>query len=162
VAQERDEQVVSRFVEHFAMVMNDLGFPRMPARVLGALTVADDGALTAGQIGERLGVSPAAISGAVRYLVQIGMVVREPVPGSRSDRYRLPAAQAWYLASQQKGGAYKRVAEVVQEGVEAVGDLSSPAGQRLAEMRDFFLFMQDAVGEILARWEDVRQERRSA
>ncbi|BCB87287.1 GbsR/MarR family transcriptional regulator [Phytohabitans suffuscus] len=161
MAAERDEQVVSRFVEHFAMTMNDLGFPRMPARVLGALTVADDGALTAGQIGERLGVSPAAVSGAVRYLVQIGMVVREPVPGSRSDRYRLPD-QAWYLATQQKGGTYKRVADIVQEGVEAVADPSSPSGRRLVEMRDFFLFMQDEVGELLAKWEVVRQERGSA
>ncbi|MFC0532248.1 GbsR/MarR family transcriptional regulator [Phytohabitans kaempferiae] len=158
MAQERDEQVVSRFVEHFAMTMNDLGFPRMPARVLGALTVADEPGLTAGEIGERLGVSPAAISGAVRYLVQVGLVAREPVPGSRSDRYRLPN-QAWYLASQQKGGTYKRIAEVVQEGVDAVGDDASPSGQRLVEMRDFFLFMQDAVGELLAKWDEARQER---
>jgi DNA-binding transcriptional regulator GbsR (MarR family) len=158
MTRERDEEAVGRFVEHLAMTLNDLGFPRMPARVLGVLTVAEESALTAGQIGQRLGVSPAAVSGAVRYLVQVGMAVREPVAGSRSDRYRLPP-QAWYLASAVKGGAYKLVADAVLEGVEAVGDEDSPAGQRLAEMRDFFLFMQEAIVDLLEKWNETRQAR---
>src|SRR5437667_6642501 len=95
---ERDEEAVRRFVEHLAMTLYDLGFPRMPARVLCTLMVAEDGAMTAGQIGEWLGVSAAAVSGAVRYLVQVGMVQREPTPGSRSDRYRA-MGNTWYMAS---------------------------------------------------------------
>lgn len=155
---ERNEEAVSRFVEHLAMTLSDLGFPRMPARVLGVLTVADEPALTAGQIGQRLGVSPAAVSGAVRYLVQVGMAVREPKAGSRSDLYRLPP-QAWYLASAVKGGIYKLVADIVLEGVDAVGDENSPAGKRLAEMRDFFLFMQDEIVVLLEKWNETRQAR---
>jgi len=43
----------------------------MAARVLFAIMCAEADALTAAQIGERLGISPAAVSGAVRYLIQI-------------------------------------------------------------------------------------------
>jgi DNA-binding transcriptional regulator GbsR (MarR family) len=156
---ERDEDAVRRFVEHFAMTLSDLGFPRMPARVLAVLSVADEPGLTAGQIGERIGVSPAAVSGAVRYLMQLQFIVREPVPGSRSDRYRMPD-DPWYTAGLVRGGVYKRMADIIQEGVEAVSDPSSPSGARLAEVRDFYLFIQDGMLELLDRWEKAREERR--
>jgi DNA-binding transcriptional regulator GbsR (MarR family) len=155
---ERDEDAVRRFVEHFAMTLSELGFPRMPARILALLTVAEEPGLTAGQIGERLGVSPAAVSGAVRYLIQLQFVVREPVRGSRSDNYRLPA-DPWFTAGMVRGGVYKRFADIIQEGVEAVGDTSSPAGARLAEMHDFYLFIQEGMLELLERWEKFREER---
>src|SRR5262245_11520393 len=145
---ERDEDAVRRFVEHFAVTLSDLGFPRMPARVLALLTVADEPGLTAGQIGERLGVSPAAVSGAVRYLMHLEFGVREPVPGSRSDHYRLPT-DPWFTAGMVRGGIYKRFADIIQEGVDAVGDTSSPAGARLAEIHEFYLFIQEGMLELL-------------
>jgi DNA-binding transcriptional regulator GbsR (MarR family) len=159
MGKKRDEDAVRRFVEHFAMTLNDLGFPRMPARVLAALTVADEPGLTAGQIGERIGVSPAAVSGAVRYLMQLRFIVREPVPGARSDRYRTPD-DPWYTAGLVRGGVYKRMADIIQEGVEAVGDTSSPSGARLAEVHEFYLFIQEGMLELLDRWEKARAERR--
>ncbi|SBW18096.1 hypothetical protein FDG2_0517 [Candidatus Protofrankia californiensis] len=153
----RDEEAVRRFVERFAMTFNDLGFPRMPARVLGTLMVADEPGLTAGEIGERLGVSAAAVSGAVRYLTQIGLVIREPVPGSRRDIYRFPDG-TWYTASIQ-GRPYQKVADIVREGVRAVGGDASPSGGRLADARDFFLFIQDEMDALLDRWEEVRERK---
>lgn len=155
----RDEEAVHRFVEHLAMTFAEFGFPRMPARVLGALMVADEDGLTAGQIGERLGVSAAAVSGAVRYLIQINVVVREPVRGSRRDQYRIPD-DTWYMASAVKGGVYKKIGDLVQEGVLAIGDETSRAGARVAEMRDFFLFVQDELGGLLQKWDEVRRAKR--
>ena len=61
-----------RFVEHFALLLDEAGVPRMPARVFAAILADDAGRLTAGELAERLQVSPAAISGAVRYLTQAG------------------------------------------------------------------------------------------
>ena len=51
-----------------------------------ALLTEDAGYLSAADLGERLHISPAAVSGAVRYLVQIQLVRREREPGSRRDR----------------------------------------------------------------------------
>lgn len=154
----RDEEAVRRFVEHLAMTLNDLGFPRMPGRVLAVIMAADEPGLTAGEIGERLGVSPAAVSGAMRYLLQVNFVVKEPIAGSRSDRYRLPD-DPWYTAGTVRGGAYTRIADLVQEGLDAVGSRKSPAGARLAEMQEFYLFLQSGMLELLERWEKHREER---
>src|SRR3984893_18796668 len=78
------------YIERFAAVLVAAGFPAMPARVFAALQVAESGRLSAAELAERLRVSPAAVSGAVRYLIQIGLVHKERVPGSRRDYYRIP------------------------------------------------------------------------
>ncbi|HEX8629857.1 MAG TPA: MarR family transcriptional regulator [Catenuloplanes sp.] len=148
----RDDEAVRRFVEHMAMAWSDYGFPRMPARVLITMMAADEPALTAAQLSERLGVSPAAISGAVRYLIQIGMLAREPAPNSRRDRYRLPD-DAWYESMATKGGFFKANIDLATEGVEALGGRRSPAGRRVADMRDFFSFMQNEILGLAAKWQ---------
>ena len=72
----RDEEAVRRFIERFALDLAEAGMARMPARVFAALLADDDGRLTAAELAELLQVSPAAISGAVRYLAQLRMVSR--------------------------------------------------------------------------------------
>ncbi|HLK79810.1 MAG TPA: MarR family transcriptional regulator, partial [Streptosporangiaceae bacterium] len=78
------------YIERFAAVLVAAGFPAMPARVFVALLVAESGRLSAAELAGRLRVSPAAVSGAVRYLIQVGLVHKERVPGSRRDYYRMP------------------------------------------------------------------------
>ncbi|HEX6756264.1 MAG TPA: MarR family transcriptional regulator [Mycobacteriales bacterium] len=141
------------FVEHLAMSFADYGFPRMAARVLVGLMAADEDALTAGELGERLEVSPAAISGAVRYLIRIGMLQRVPAAGSRRDRYRLPV-DPWYEVASQERVYLGKLAEIAAGGTAALGD--GAAAERVARMRDFFLFMQGEMDGLLARWRAER------
>src|SRR5258708_2537107 len=101
-----------------------------------------------GDLGGRRELGPAAVSGAVRYLIQIGMLAREPVPGSRRDRYRLPD-DAWYQASSLKGGLYKMIVDMAGEGVTALGGDQTASGARVAELRDVFVFLQAGAGALL-------------
>ena len=150
----RDEEKVRVFVENMALFLADWGFPRMPARVLMTLMAADEDRLTAGELAQRLGVSAAAISGAVRYLQQLQLVVRTAVPGSRSDAYEVPE-NSWYAAAIVKGGLYRKLADLSDQGVQAMGGAGSGTA-RVAEMRDFFLFLDREVGALLQRWLDGR------
>src|SRR6266487_4906160 len=127
---QRDEEGVRRFVEHLAMMLAEWGFPRMPARVLGSMMTADEDSLTAADLAERLGVSAAAISGAVRYLTHIGMISKEPAPGSRRDRYRLPT-NPWYQTSLLEAELFKALIVLCDEGIAArseehTSELQSP------------------------------------
>lgn len=151
----RDEEAVHRFVEQMAMTMASFGFPRMPGRVLFTLLTAEEEGLTAGEIGERLGVSAAAISGSVRYLAQVGLIVREPVRGSRRDRYRVPD-DPWYEATIGRGHIYGEIADLASGGVDALGGRGTISGARVAEMVDFFRFMQTEMAEIYDRWRSSR------
>jgi hypothetical protein len=153
----RDEDGVRRFVEQIAMLFADWGFPRMAGRVLLTLMVAEERGLTATELGDRLDASPAAISGAVRYLGQIGLAVREPVPGSRSDLHRLPD-DAWYLSTATTTGLYAQIITAADDAVEPLGGPDTAAGVRVAEMRDFFTFVQREMAGLLDRWKQSRAE----
>jgi predicted transcriptional regulator len=154
---ERDPEAVRRFVEQFASAMEASGLPRMPARVFAALLASDSGRMTAAELAETLQVSPAAISGAVRYLTQINMVVREPVPGSRRDRYRL-ADDSWYEVTISKMILIKTIVDITEQGVVAAGGRNTPAGSRIGGMRDFYIFVLDAMPELLAKWGDRKAD----
>ena len=140
------------FQERIAGVLAAAGFPRMPARVMMLLMVSEDG-LTAAEIAERLDISAAAVSGAVRYLQLIGYVARIPVSGSRRDRYTI--ARAWYTASMTSAVVYQQVADAAAEGVATL-PAGSMAHARVAEMGDFFAFIQERMGELLAEWDARR------
>ncbi|MGW7085210.1 GbsR/MarR family transcriptional regulator [Streptomyces sp. NPDC054871] len=151
----RDDEVVSRFVEQFAAQLVEAGMPRMPARIFSALLASDSGALTSAELGERLQVSPAAVSGAVRYLTQQHMVAREREPGSRRDIFRVHSNQ-WYEALANRDGILKRWESALRDGVTSLG-ADTPAGRRMAETLAFFEFVEDEIVGMLERWR-VRRE----
>ncbi|MET8946005.1 MarR family transcriptional regulator [Streptomyces sp. NPDC004542] len=152
---ERDPESVSRFVEHFAAQLVEAGVPRMPARVFAALLASDTGTLTSAELGERLRISPAAVSGAVRYLAQVHLVSREREPGSRRERYRVHSDQ-WYEALTNREAIIKRWEEALREGVAQLGP-ATPAGRRLAETLAFFEFVEKDVAEMMERWRAHRE-----
>ncbi len=147
----RDEQALREIVEQLGRLLAEWGLPRMAARVIFVLMTADEPSLTAGELAERLGASPAAISGGVRYLTHIHMVARDVVPGSRRDRYRL-VDDSWYEVTLEKMTLLTTLADIARSGVDAAGGPGTPAGARLAGMRDFYDFVQEELPAMLDRW----------
>src|SRR4051794_1974188 len=74
-------------VEHLGGALANAGLARLPARVFAALMATPDGRLTSAELATVLEVSPAGVSGAVRYLSQLRMIRRERERGSRRDLY---------------------------------------------------------------------------
>ncbi|GAA3883280.1 GbsR/MarR family transcriptional regulator [Streptomyces sedi] len=141
---------VSEFVERFAADLLAAGFQRMAARVFACLSVSEEGALTSSELAERLRISPAAVSGAVRYLAQIYLVSREREPGSRRERYRLHQ-DVWYETMTQRDQYLRRWETTARAGVDVVGADSS-AGRRLEETADFMAFLGEEMSGIMDRW----------
>ena len=146
----RDEEAVRRFIERFALNLAEAGMPRMPARVFAGILVADDGRQTAAELAELLQASPAAISGAVRYLTQLRLVSREREPGDRVDHFRI-SSDTWYEAVTRRDQMLARWEQDLQEGIKAVGQ-DTPAGAQLEETRAFFEFLRDEIPQVMARW----------
>ena len=153
----RDEQAVARFVEHAAAVWVDLGLARMPARVLMLLMATEEPGLSAADLAAGLQVSPAAVSNAVRYLMQVSLVEREAVPGARRDLYRLPN-DTWYAASGAKQPAYRKLADVARQGIQATG-LDTDAGARLRDMQSFFDYLDAELPAVVERWHQLRDSK---
>jgi DNA-binding transcriptional regulator GbsR (MarR family) len=152
-----NEEAARRFVEDFALVLTNAGLQRMASRVFSALLATQRGSLTAAEIAEALQVSPAAVSGAVRYLIQVGLVNKGREPGERVDHY-LIGNDLWYESIGQKDMIYRKLADNLDRGIEALGD-DTPAGQRLLETRDFFLFLAKELPILVEQWREQRQAR---
>ena len=146
----RDPEAVARFIERFASTLADAGMARMPARVFVALLASDAGRLSSAELSEQLHVSPAAISGAVRYLTQVNLASREREPGSRRDHYRVHE-DVWYDSTLQREQMLARWSATAAEGVEALGR-DTPAGARIARSLMFFEFLQAELPGLLERW----------
>jgi predicted transcriptional regulator len=148
------------YVERFSSVLVAAGIPAMPARVFVALLVAESGRLTAAELAALLQVSPAAVSGGVRYLIQVGLAHKERVPGSRRDYYRMPD-DVWSDMFRLRDQVMQRWAALVREGIELLGP-GTPAGERLAEHAMFFDFVSAEMPGVLKRWEEYRAARPAA
>ncbi|MFC5182396.1 GbsR/MarR family transcriptional regulator [Actinomadura harenae] len=155
----RDEEAVHRFVERFASSLADSGWPRMAARIFVALLATDSGALTAAELSEELRISPAAVSGAVRYLIHLDLVTREREPGTRRDLYRV-GNEAWQEALSRRDTALAKWTAGLLEGSDLLGS-ATPAGERLAEAAEFFDFIRSDLELILERWEAHRESLRA-
>jgi predicted transcriptional regulator len=153
-SQARDGAAVRQFVEHFASLLADSGMPRMPARIFVALLTADTSRLTAEELAGLLRVSPAAVSGGVRYLVQVGLVSRETEPGSRRHVYRMPE-NVWHEMLRVRDRVMMRWADTMGGGAEVLGP-GTPAGARLAESALYFEFVSKELPALLDRWEDYK------
>ena len=158
MAEDDDRADLLRFVERFALVLREAGMAPMAARVLAYALADDDDRYTAGDLATGLKVSPAAISGAVRQLVQFGLLIREREPGTRSDLFVLDDRDLWSRVVTSEMAVLSRFEETVSAGIEVIG-LDRPGGRRLAETREFFAFLRVELADLLARWPEERARR---
>ncbi len=148
---------VSPFVERFAADLTEAGFQRMAARVFACVLASEEGALSSAQLADRLQVSPAAVSGAVRYLSQVGMVSRERAPGSRRELYRVHA-DTWYEAFTKENESLARWADSLRAGAQTLGP-DTAAGRRVVETSEFFAFLRKEMSQVMDRWREHRTQR---
>ncbi len=139
------------FIERSSSELAAQGFPRMPARVLMALTATDDGKATSEELVARLKASPAAISGAVKYLGVVGFVRNTTIPGTRRHVYSL-GDTPWYASSFTRTQIYTQLANSLLAPIEGLPD--SPARRRIEEVADFYRFMQERLPSLLEEWEE--------
>ena len=138
------------FIERFSAAMVESGMPRMAARVFALLLCRDDGTATAGELSSELQASAAAISGAVRYLIQVHLVARTHRPADRRDVYRL-LGDNWYEMVGNREREIAQWAQLSREGGALIGP-DTRAGRRLIETARFFDYMGREWAALMERW----------
>jgi DNA-binding MarR family transcriptional regulator len=147
----QDPDALLRYVERFALVLRDMGMPPMTARVLAYALAEDSDRYTAADLATALRASPAAISGAVRYLVQVRLLAREREPGTRSDLYVL-RDDAWTRLLAWRLDTLDVLRDLLLDGAGTVGP-QTPGGRRLAESADFMAFLREGMERLLDEWQ---------
>lgn len=153
----RDDDALLRVVEELGLMLSEAGLPRMPARVFAYVLAEDADRYTARQLAEGLRVSPAAISGAVRLLVQTGLLAKGREPGARSDHYRIDDEDVWSAIFVQQLPLLQRWEESMGAAVEQLGR-ETRGGRRLRETQAYFRFLRAELTQIQQRWHDTKDE----
>lgn len=150
-----------QIAEELGLLQEQMGGTRMAGRVSAWLLMCDPPSQSLTQIAEALGVSKAAVSGALRFLLQAGSAERVSVPGARGD---------WYEAASSKLDRVLRVGQVraarllLERALTTVAD-KDQTRQNYAIMRDahdFFVFLEGELPGLQARWQRQRAGRRAA
>jgi DNA-binding transcriptional regulator GbsR (MarR family) len=149
---------VKRFVERFSLTLSESGVPRMAARIFVSLLVDDDGRMTAAEIADYLRISRAAVSVAVRLLIQANLVVREREPGHAVDHYRV-LDDVWIESALWKEGVFRQMEDDLEIGTEILAR-DSAAWRRVEETRQFFAFAREELARMMERWRSRRAELR--
>lgn len=152
----RDDELL-RFVERFALILAENGIPRMAARVFAFVLADDADRYTASELAEGLRVSPAAVSGAVRFLVQTGLLGKEREPGTRSDTYRVYDDDVWGAITRHRLPMLDRWADGLSDGLERL-DPNGRGWRRLRETHAYFEFVREESAGLMERWAERRRK----
>ena len=142
--------MTDRSVEQLGAALAEAGMPSLPSRVFAALLVDDDGRMTSVELTEVLGVSPASISGAVKYLAHLQMLRRERERGSRREVYVVDD-DAWHGLMLRRDHLYAPILRALQTAVDERGP-ASPAYRRLMLTGEFLRFVDAEMAEMTDRW----------
>jgi DNA-binding IclR family transcriptional regulator len=136
--------------EQAAAMLTTAGMARMPARVMMALVGSPDEGYTAAELADRLGVSPAAVSGAVRYLISMRLIQRLSRPGDRRDRYDL-TDDAWSGMITSNAPLYAALAghmdRIADENTDAPISVA-----RAREVAEFLRFLTERMPRLVDEW----------
>lgn len=139
------------FAERMGGALTSVGLARLPSRIFSALLADPDGRMTAAELGAALQVSPASVSGAVRYLDGVGMIRREREPGTRRDVFVVDD-DAWRDTMLQADRIYAPLVAELDRALASFPE-DDPARRRIAVTREFMLFVTEEMRSTFDRWQ---------
>lgn len=142
------------FADELGYFWESAGGTRMAGRVLGALLLADPPEMSSSELSAFLGVSSGSISTATRELVRPGLVQRVRVPGERQDYFRAAMGDSALPRFLQSRLALTRhLIELLRRGQRLAVRKDPQVRQQLAEMREFYEFIEQEQAAIFRKWE---------
>ncbi|MFD6157338.1 helix-turn-helix domain-containing protein [Nocardia sp. NPDC060256] len=147
-----DNDAIRDFAAHFTELFVFDGMPRMQARIMTCLHLADSGSLTAAELVRQLDVSPASISTAVGALEQRDLIRRER-DSRRRDLYCIDD-DTWYRTTLNLARAAGVRVEAARRGAELLG-VTTPAGVRLDEISRYLDYLGREMVLVVERWHRV-------
>ena len=155
-----DSKQLLHYVEEFGLFFEQFGLPRSAGRILGWLLVCTPPHQTMDDLAEALQVSKSSISTSSRILIQSGLVDRISLPGERRDFYRI-STEAWSRAWAERQKQTAVLRQMAERGLNLLADAPPSRRQRLQEMHDLYAFLENELPQLMVRWRELRQKKRS-
>jgi DNA-binding transcriptional regulator GbsR (MarR family) len=158
MTEKRTEKKLLECAEEMGLFYERLGGPRMAGRLVGWLMVSDEPHFTAADLAAVLQASKGSISTTTRLLEHGGMLERFTIPGDRKAYFRLQPN--WWIPMFKRRTAVLAQTKAMVEGwIDRLDGTSADRLSRLAEMREFYAFLEREMPALLERWLTERKER---
>jgi DNA-binding transcriptional ArsR family regulator len=151
-----DRKALLDYVEQFAGLLIASGLQRMSARVFSYILVDDADTYTAAEVAEGLGISLAAVSGAVRELTTAGLLIKGRRASTRADVYRLNDDDIWGSIMLDRSPIIDRYRDLAVFGIETLPD--GPGRDRLVQTAAFMEFVDHEMALMRERWNERRDQ----
>lgn len=155
---------VAQFVEEFALLCEQGGWPRIAGKILAWLLVCDAPQQDAEQLAAALQASKASISTMTRYLIDRGMVERCALPGDRRVYFRIRSG-LWSHLMRERLRSVALMRGLAERAAALVRDKSPAQRARAEEMASFYAWWERELPALFERWEqqvaEPRPRRRS-
>jgi DNA-binding transcriptional regulator GbsR (MarR family) len=150
----------ARLVEEMGLIWEELGSARMDGRIVGYLMLSNEPYVSSSQLSAALHASAGSISTATRRLADVGFIKRVAVTGERSHYFRAED-DVWgaFLAGERR--YLRRRVAFAAEALEALQPGDEAPKRRLANMRDYMTWLEQAHRQLLEDWEKYKRERDS-
>jgi DNA-binding transcriptional regulator GbsR (MarR family) len=143
------------FIEDVGLFFEQMGMPRMAARMLGVLLIADPPAQSITDIAATLMASKSSVSTMARLLVEDGLIERVASPVPRRDYYRFKPG-GWILYMRRWLGLMSELHHITERGLLLLADKPPEMQQRLQEAHDLFSLVEERFPAIIQSLEQAR------
>lgn len=149
------------FVEEVGLFYEKSGLPRMAGRILGWLLVCEPPEQSLAELGEAVGGSKGSMSTMSRMLLQMGLVERVRLPGSRLDQLRIRPGM-WAESMRDQLLAIGNAERLLKRGLSLVARRPPAARERLEEAHALYAWFGKELPRLLNRWNKTREQPRAA
>lgn len=147
------------FVEEVGVAFEQIGLPRMAGRVFGWLLIADPPYQSADELAFVLMASRGSIGNTLELLTRFGLIQRFVVAGERRDYFQLREDAIRKTVKRGLEDEVKMFRTLADRGLDLIKNEASARTYRLEEMRDRYEFLEKALPELMADYEEEREKR---
>ena len=154
--EDRQQTEKQQFVEHFGIVFERTGLPKMTGRIFGWLLISDPPYQSTDQLAEALLASKGSISTTTRLLIQTNLIERFTLPGVRHDYFRL-RPDAWRnLIKHGVEDELKMIRQLAEQGMQSFTETTPLTQACLERMHNMYAFFEREFPLLLERWEQEK------
>jgi hypothetical protein len=144
-----DQQKRADYVERWARMVESQGQTRISGRIYAHLATAEEPYLSLQELADQLGVSRASVSTNTRHLIDLGMVQRVAVPGSRGEHYGLDIHGTQSMLARAAQAA-RLLEALAVEGVALQPRAITPGTQSLRAMSEVYARIAETIEQSTA------------
>jgi hypothetical protein len=143
---------LQRFVDEVGLYSERAGLPLLAGRILGWLLVAQPPLQTLSNVASGLGTTTGIVRLAAQPLIHLGIVEMVNPPGDENEYFRL-SMTGWSRMVAHQLSEVAAFGALAEHGLALLEGAAPERRERLLHVRNLYASLEQALPELLARWE---------